>query len=266
MYQDVDICHYDGNEYNDIETTDYDYLTYPFYFYIEGLDDETLLEVRTPDSAETHTISIVLHYKDIHHIDPKYIKDMYNSNLTEVVSGSITNIVWDANPWEGAISAEYSDSIYEWLNNMTLKVSPDNDSYVEPYAAMSLTINGKTRWITDDYVYMLGAAEWNIKYGANAYFQMESFWGSAIRLFEGALSCQRVNPRCIELFGLTSADEVTDIEFTIYNGAFKRIDEKYIPNTIARVEDAPILTSPSGKKFKITVDDSGTVSAVEVTE
>jgi len=32
-------------------------------------------------------------------------------------------------------------------------------------------------------------------------------------------------------------------------------DEKYMP----------ILTSPGGKKFKLTVDDSGTVSAVEVT-
>jgi hypothetical protein len=36
----------------------------------------------------------------------------------------------------------------------------------------------------------------------------------------------------------------------------KPLDEKYMP----------ILTSPGGKKYKLTVDDSGTVSAVEVTE
>ena len=36
----------------------------------------------------------------------------------------------------------------------------------------------------------------------------------------------------------------------------KTLDEKYMP----------ILTSPSGKKYKLTVDDSGTVSAVEVAE
>lgn len=36
----------------------------------------------------------------------------------------------------------------------------------------------------------------------------------------------------------------------------KPLDEKYMP----------ILTSPSGMKFRLTVDDSGTVSAVEVTE
>ena len=35
----------------------------------------------------------------------------------------------------------------------------------------------------------------------------------------------------------------------------KTLDEKYMP----------LLTSPSGKKFKLTVDDSGTISATEVT-
>ena len=42
----------------------------------------------------------------------------------------------------------------------------------------------------------------------------------------------------------------------IPNATVKPLDEKYMP----------ILTSPSGKKFKITVDDSGTLSAAEVTE
>ena len=35
----------------------------------------------------------------------------------------------------------------------------------------------------------------------------------------------------------------------------KRLDEKYMP----------IITSPSGKKFKISVDDSGNLTATEVT-
>lgn len=35
----------------------------------------------------------------------------------------------------------------------------------------------------------------------------------------------------------------------------KKLDEKFMP----------VLTSPNGKKFKITVDDSGTISATEVT-
>ena len=48
----------------------------------------------------------------------------------------------------------------------------------------------------------------------------------------------------------------------------KQLDEKYIPSTIQRVGDDLILlssTADSTKQFKITVDDSGTISATEVT-
>ena len=48
----------------------------------------------------------------------------------------------------------------------------------------------------------------------------------------------------------------------------KQLDEKYIPSTIQRVGDDLILfssTAGSTKKFKVTVDDSGTISATEVT-
>lgn len=51
-------------------------------------------------------------------------------------------------------------------------------------------------------------------------------------------------------------------------GAIKCLDEKYVPNTIQRVGEDIILnssTSGSTKKFKITVDDSGAISATEVT-
>lgn len=46
------------------------------------------------------------------------------------------------------------------------------------------------------------------------------------------------------------------------------IDANFIPNTIQRVGDDVIIpssTADSTKKFKITVDDSGTISATEVT-
>ena len=46
------------------------------------------------------------------------------------------------------------------------------------------------------------------------------------------------------------------------------IDMNFIPNTIQRVGDDVIIsssTADSTKKFKITVDDSGTISATEVT-
>lgn len=51
-------------------------------------------------------------------------------------------------------------------------------------------------------------------------------------------------------------------------GIIKCLDEKYVPDTIQRVGEDIILnssTSGSTKKFKITVDDSGAISATEVT-
>ena len=65
--------------------------------------------------------------------------------------------------------------------------------------------------------------------------------------------------------GVSSADsdtpEITwdgNVEFT------KTIDPKYIPSELNEII-LPSSTSGSSKKFKITVDDSGTISATEVT-
>lgn len=52
-------------------------------------------------------------------------------------------------------------------------------------------------------------------------------------------------------------------------GNVKQLDEKYIPDTIQRVGSdviVPSSTEGSTKKFKITVDDAGTITATEVTE
>lgn len=49
----------------------------------------------------------------------------------------------------------------------------------------------------------------------------------------------------------------------------KKLDEKYIPDTIQRVGSDVIVhssTAGSTKKFKLTVDDAGTIAATEVTE
>lgn len=56
-------------------------------------------------------------------------------------------------------------------------------------------------------------------------------------------------------------------DYTGFKGVAK-IDPQYIPDTIQRVGDDVIInssTAGSTKKFKITVDDSGTISATEVT-
>ena len=63
-----------------------------------------------------------------------------------------------------------------------------------------------------------------------------------------------------------SVDYTITANFTI-TGILKKLLEDYIPDTIQRVGDDVIIpssTPDSTKKFKITVDDSGTISATEV--
>ena len=65
--------------------------------------------------------------------------------------------------------------------------------------------------------------------------------------------------------GLASADSDTpEITWDGNIGTLKTIDPKYIPSELNEIV-LPSSTSGSSKKFKITVDDSGAISATEVT-
>ena len=64
--------------------------------------------------------------------------------------------------------------------------------------------------------------------------------------------------------GIASADSDTpEITWDGYIGGFKKLDEKFLPDMNSIVINSS--TSGSSKKFKITVDDSGTISATETT-
>ena len=65
--------------------------------------------------------------------------------------------------------------------------------------------------------------------------------------------------------GVASADSDTpEITWDGNIGTIKTIDPKYIPSKLNEII-LPSSTSGSAKQFKITVDDSGTISATEVT-
>lgn len=65
--------------------------------------------------------------------------------------------------------------------------------------------------------------------------------------------------------GIASADSDTpEITWDGNIETIKTIDPKYIPSELNEVI-LPSSTSGSSKKFKITIDDSGTISATEVT-
>lgn len=64
--------------------------------------------------------------------------------------------------------------------------------------------------------------------------------------------------------GIASADSDTpEITWDGNAGEIKKIDKKFIPSELNEVI-LPSSTSGSSKKFKITVDDAGTISAMEV--
>ncbi len=64
--------------------------------------------------------------------------------------------------------------------------------------------------------------------------------------------------------GIASADSDTpEITWDGDIGEIKTIDQKYIPSELNEIV-LPSSTSGSSKKFKITVDDSGTITATQV--
>ena len=72
-------------------------------------------------------------------------------------------------------------------------------------------------------------------------------------------------PNLFYITGLASVDSDTpEITWDGNAGEIKKIDKKFIPSELNEVI-LPSSTSDSTKKFKITVDDSGAISATEVT-
>ena len=72
-------------------------------------------------------------------------------------------------------------------------------------------------------------------------------------------------PNVVYATGIASADSDTpEITWDGNIETIKTIDPKYIPSELNEVI-LPSSTSGSTKKFKITVDDTGTISATEVT-
>ena len=65
--------------------------------------------------------------------------------------------------------------------------------------------------------------------------------------------------------GIASADSDTpEITWDGNIGVIKKLDKKFIPSELNEIV-LPSSTSGSSKRFKITVDDSGAISATEVT-
>ena len=69
------------------------------------------------------------------------------------------------------------------------------------------------------------------------------------------------------IYVMGSSWESIKLTFANPIGELKTLDEKFIPDTIARISDietATTLTSPNGTKYRLTVSDDGTLSATPV--
>lgn len=86
---------------------------------------------------------------------------------------------------------------------------------------------------------------------------------------EGMIAGSVISKKGLYFVGVSGM--TTPTKYTgILSGAattIKKIDEKFIPDTIARVSDVEavtILTSPNGTKYRLTVSDDGTLSATAI--
>lgn len=211
------------------------------------------------------TYTVIEKKKVIHHLDPKYIKDMYysTSNVKETVL----------------------------VDNLTLDSYHSGDvpqcNFI-PGQKYSVIWNG-TRY---DNLICVFSGEYNIITGESVPFYIDDTGGDALYIepeFETVTIIQFKEDEEIHHIAekyipdtIVRASEVVQADWNktdetspdyIKNkpfgdnsdGTVTKMDNKYLPDTI--IPNTLILNSStegSTKKFKVTVDDSGTISAVEV--
>lgn len=234
-YQDVDIRRSGGRDWQGIWCGDYDTWEYPFVFSIEsGGYDSTGLIVGVSNSDVAHTISIVVRYANIRHINPKYLPEalQFGEELQ-----SVTVIDNQTLEFEEFTAAEGSGASAD--SQISIPVSVITN-------AVSIDV------IFDNTTYQNIAI---VRYGGEGYhgFDMADTEYSD---YPFTVSMEVADGEgWLGLYTPLPAEAHT-FSVIVNTQKVHTLDPKYLPD----------LTSPSGKKFKLTVDDSGTVSAVEVTE
>ena len=195
--------------------------------------DGSGLWVATGDPLNEVTLSI-MHIRDnIHHLDPKYIKDMYVDNTVEVVSGTITNPNLDSSGFSQIDAFNCDESLMTYLNNLT--ASRELTSAV-------VTINGVTKsFVTNGDNMRVVEVDYTSTYAVRIEKGLEIYDNGVellvIRLVSDGGYVLTINPQTLnDLFGISDPTEVETISCAFYSGDIKQLDEKFIPDTIARAE------------------------------
>lgn len=197
-----------------IDGTSVDTWDYPFSIYcVENMIADGYMNVQFEDGTSNHTIERIIKEKEIYYLDPKYIKDMYYEN-DKSINLSIVESTGHASGY-----TSYKVGPYAWDIDKELTICVDGVTY---------TFNGFTY---DGFVNSLGMNRYRI--GAP--------------YASGSITDSSEYPFVIIVFvGVGEVEEYAHIEFAdgtdnhtvkIPLIEIKTIDEKYIPDTIARVED-----------------------------
>ena len=221
--------------------------------------------VASTESATEHIIGIKIVSTPIVQIDKKYLPE---SVFTDADWGFVSNRPFFNKPLNVNITAE---NITETVNVGT--------NYVDLGATVPDFNEGLYYKVEGEISFLTTSSGINYPLQINGYYKANSqaeislgtvyissyrsdlevsLYGNNNMAYRGKL--------CLNVSGNSASYTIT-AAFTIISEV-KMLPEDYIPNTIQRVGDdiiIPSSTPDSTKQFKITVDDSGTLSATEVT-
>lgn len=203
--------------------------------FIMGIKNGEGIQIITADTSASHTVSISRKVTPVVKIDKKYlVQPDWNQN-DETAADYVKN------------RTHYEESSYtDYVLNMD---GPEITGFSMPEVGGTVTvkINGVESAETvkearsgafGNYTY-IGNVDYDaLRRGRN---------GWLVAAISGGFTVGFANP---------------DTTMSVFATVVHKIDEKYLPDTHSVI--LPSSTEGSTKKFKITVDDSGTISAVEV--
>lgn len=189
-----------------------------------------LPEIESQEPTQ-HTVSVVVNAVTVHPINEKYLPEALQFGEDK----AFEPIVWDG-------STDGLETMHFEAEGTALDIYKVYDKFVplDSVEKFSVELGGEVQDLPKEWVESSDNGWMTSRIlASNGQFDIgmgvipEGIW-----MFYG--------------FGVPEEVVVTILPAT----TVKPLDEKYMPT----------LTSPSGKKYKLTVDDSGTLSAVEVTE
>lgn len=167
----------------------------------------------------------------VHHLDPKYIKDMYYDTTTEVLSGDVWDIQQSvASGYDGCFmltESNCSPSILEHIDNCPAQ---------KEYLCADVTINDETKRFY--YVY---EESWTSDYGPNRLVFIGPEAGAPVVKF--TFNSDKTHPydpygysmalgsyQISQHFSVSDVKDITNVSVVVYDGEIRKIPDKYLPN------------------------------------